>query len=57
MTKSILFPIPILSAPAARDEMGAAAFTAVMERGLQEAKADDSRPASEVFSNLQRGIQ
>ncbi len=57
MTKSIPFPISIPSAPAARDEMDAAAFNAMMERGLHEAKADDSRPASEVFSDLRREVQ
>jgi len=38
-------------------KMDTTAFNAVMERGLQEAKTDDSRPASEVFSDLRREIQ
>lgn len=40
----------------ARDELNTASFNAVMERGLNQAKAGDSRPASEVFSELRRRI-
>ena len=42
------------SAPAARDELDDATFHAMMERGLKEAKADQSRPASDVFADLKR---
>lgn len=44
-------------APAARDELGDAAFHAMMERGLEEAKADQSRLASDVFADLKRKMQ
>jgi len=57
MTKSIPFPLSIPAAPVARDEMDTAAFNAMMERGLNEAKTNDSKPASEVFSDLRRRIQ
>ena len=42
--------------PVARDEMDGGAFRAMMERGLKEAKADNSRPASDVFADLRREI-
>lgn len=56
MTKSIPFSLSIPAAPAARDEMDTASFNAVMDRGLNEAKIGDSRPATEVFSELRRRI-
>lgn len=54
MTHSIPFSLSIPSAPVARDEMDEAAFHAMMERGMKEAKADDSRLASDVFADLKR---
>jgi DNA-damage-inducible protein J len=57
MTRSIPFPLSIPGAPMARDEMDSAVFNAMMQRGLDEAKADNSRPASDVFSELRREIQ
>lgn len=44
-------------APAARDELGDAAFHAMMERGLKEAKANQSHLASDVFADLKRKMQ
>ena len=44
-------------APAAQDELGNAAFHAMMERGLEEAKANQSRLASDVFADLKRKMQ
>lgn len=56
-----MFGIPVSlsvpSAPAARDELDDPAFHAMMERGLKEAKADQSRPASDVFADLKRKMQ
>ena len=46
-----------LSVPVARDEMDEASFHAMMERGLNEAKADKSRTTSDVFADLERKIQ
>lgn len=56
MTKSIPFSLSLPAAPASRDEMDTASFNTMMERGLNEARAGDSRPASEVFSELRRKI-
>lgn len=48
---------PVLpKAPEARDEMSTEAFDTVMKQGLEEAKADRSRPAGEVFAELRRII-
>ena len=56
MTKSIPFSLSLPTAPTARDEMDAAAFDEIMQNGLDEAKADRSRPASEVFTDLRRRL-
>lgn len=57
MTRSIPFSLSVPKVPVARDELDDAAFSAMMERGLREAKADQSRPASDVFADLKREIQ
>ena len=50
------FPLSLPAAPTALDEMDAAAFDAIMQNGLNEAKADHSRPASEVLADLRQGL-
>ena len=52
-------PVPLSGsdAPAARDELDDAAFYAMMEHGLKEAKANQSRLASDVFTDLKRKMQ
>lgn len=57
MTRSIPFSLSVPTAPVARDELDDAAFRAMMERGLKEAKADQSRLASDVFADLKREMQ
>lgn len=57
MTRSIPFSLSVPTAPIARDELDDAAFHAMMERGLKEAKADQSRLASDVFADLKREMQ
>lgn len=57
MTRSIPFSLSIPAAPIARDEMDETAFNAMMARGLNEAKADHSRPVSDVFAALRQEIQ
>ena len=44
-------------APTARDELDDAAFHAMMKRSLKEAKADQSRLASDVFADLKQRMQ
>lgn len=57
MTRSIPFSLSVPPMPVARDEMDEAAFHAMMERGLNEAKADKSRAAADVFADLKREMQ
>ena len=57
MTRSIPFSLSVPSAPVARDEMDEAAFNAMLMSGLNEAKADQSREASNVFADLRRELQ
>ncbi len=45
------------SAPTARDELNDAAFHAMMEHGLKEAKANQSHLASDVFADLKQRMQ
>jgi len=56
MTKSIPFTLALHAVPTARDEMDADTFNTIMQNGLDEAKAGHSRPASEVFVDLRRGL-
>jgi len=57
MTRSIPFSLTVPAVPLARDEMDDAAFDAMMTRGLNEAKADNSRAVSDVFADLRREMQ
>ena len=54
MTKSIPFSISVPTAPVARDEMEVSDFNEVMQKGIEQAKADESRLATEVFADLRR---
>lgn len=54
ITKSIPFPLSLSTGPHALDEMDAAAIDEIMQNGLDEAKANRSRPVSEVFTDLRR---
>ena len=57
MTKSIPFPLAVPTVPVALGEMDKAAFDEMMRTGLNQAKADISRNASDVFSDLRREIR
>ena len=52
----IPFSLVLPSAPVTRDEMTDAEFNAMMQTGLNAAKADRSLDASEVFADLRRGL-
>lgn len=56
MTRSIPFALTVPAAPTARDEMTQAQFDAMMQEGLDAAKADDSSPAADVFHRLRQRI-
>ena len=56
MTRSIPFPLSVPAAPVARDEMDAAAFNDMMEKGLTQAKADNGASLDDAFAVLERSI-
>ncbi|WP_042356935.1 type II toxin-antitoxin system RelB/DinJ family antitoxin [Bacillus rubiinfantis] len=56
MTKSIPFSLSVPTAPIALDEMDAAQFDAMMQAGLEDAKANRSRSAADVFADLRREL-
>lgn len=55
-TKSIPFDITLSSTPSARDEMGTKEFDTMMQKGLDDAKADRSKPVADVFRELRQEI-
>lgn len=57
MTESIPFPLSLPKEPISLDSMTTAEFNSIMETGLSQAKADQSRPASEVFANLRQELK
>ena len=57
MTRSIPFSLSVPTVPVARDEMDEVAFNAMMARGMNEAKADKSQSASDIFADLRREMQ
>lgn len=57
MTKSIPFSVSLPKEPTMRDSMTTTEFDSVMEKGLQQAKADQSRPAADVIADLRRELQ
>lgn len=56
MTKSIPFSLSLPQEPATRDSMTTAEFNSLMEKGLSQAKSDNSRPVSDVFADLRREL-
>ena len=57
MTGSIPFHLSLPKEPISLDSMTTAEFNSIMETGLSQAKADQSRPASEVFANLTQELK
>lgn len=57
MTKSIPFSLSLPQEPATRDSMSIAEFNLLMEKGLSQAKSDNSRPVSDVFTDLRRELR
>lgn len=56
MTRSIPFSLSVPAAPLARDEMDTAMFNAMMEKGLDQAKASQGVNLDDAFTALERGI-
>ena len=56
LTRSIPFPISLPAAPLARDEMDEETFRAMLQRGLDEAKAGLGIPLDQAFEKLREGL-
>lgn len=56
MKKGIPFALSLSSAPVTLDEMDAATFDTIMEKGLAQAKNGESLDAEKVFSSLHKEI-
>ena len=57
MTKSIPFSLSLPKEPVTRDSMAPEEFDSIMDKGLTQAKTDDSRPVADVFADLRRELQ
>lgn len=57
MTKSIPFSLSLPKEPATLDSMTIKEFNSIMEKGLSQAKSDQSRPVDDVFSDLRRELR
>lgn len=57
MTKSIPFSLALPKEPATLDSMTVEEFDSIMEKGLIQAKADQSRSAADVFKDLRRELK
>ena len=57
MTKGIPFSLTLHKAPTAVDEMSKDEFDSMMAKGLAQAKANESRPASDVLSDIRNNIK
>lgn len=57
MTKSIPFSLSLPKEPVTHDSMTTEEFNAVMEKGLQQAKSNQSRFAADVIADLRRELQ
>ncbi len=56
MHDGIPFPVTIPSSVLSRDKMSDATFDAMMQRGLAQAKADDSYDVDDGFDELEKGL-
>ena len=56
LTKSIPFSLSLPKEPTTMDSLTTEEFNSIMEKGLSQAKADQSRPAADVFADLRREI-
>ena len=55
--KRIPFSLALPKEPATLDSMTKKEFDSIIEKGLSQAKADQSRPVADVFADLRREIQ
>ena len=57
MTKSIPFSLSLPKEPATQDSMTTEEFDSIKEKGLSQAKANQSRPVTDVFADLRQELQ
>ena len=57
LTRGIPFSLSLNREPLARDEMSVDSFNAMMKNGLDQAKANDSRPMNEVLADIKNDIR
>lgn len=57
LTKSIPFSLSLPKEPVTLDSLATEEFSSIMEKGLSQAKSDQSRPVADVFADLRRGLQ
>ncbi len=56
MAKGIPFSLTLHKAPTTVDEMSKDEFDSMMAKGLAQAKANESRPASDVLSDIRNNL-
>lgn len=54
--KGIPFPLELPKAMPTRDILSDAEFNAMMEKGLNQAKADESMPVTDAFASIRAGL-
>ncbi len=57
INKGIPFSLTLGKEPVARDEMTTDSFNEMMAKGLKQAKANNSRPAADVISDIKQDIR
>lgn len=57
MTKSIPFSLSLPKEPITLDSLTTEEFNSIIEKGLSQAKADQSRPVADLFADLRQGLQ
>lgn len=57
MTKSIPFSLSLPKSPVTQDSITSEEFDAIMEKGLAQAKAGQSRPFADVLGDLRQELK
>ncbi|MCI8771859.1 MAG: type II toxin-antitoxin system RelB/DinJ family antitoxin [Lachnospiraceae bacterium] len=57
ITKSIPFSLSLPKEPVTLDAMTTSEFDTIMENGLRQAKTDQSRPYTDVFTDIRQEIK
>ncbi len=57
ITQGLPFSLTLHKEPRARDEMSNDAFNNMMAKGLEQAKANDSRPLNNVIADIRHDIK